>query len=311
MRIAVIVLSSVVGFLLAGFIISYIIVNRLMFVKFFKRTSDEDILKVALSDSYYDGCREEIKAAAKKFEELPFEKLEITADDGVKLAAKYYNRGKEKLIIFVHGVRSFPPYCFGVFAVEAYEKGYDLLVVDQRAHWQSGGEYITYGGKESDDLLRWIDAVDKSVKEIYLYGISMGASTVAYASDRIKDGRVKAAVADCGYTSAGELVSHILKRQKVPKFLVAAAFYFGEKVAKADMKEKTEEHLAKTDIPTFFLHGEDDYVVPKEQTVANFDACSAKKRIEIVKNAGHACAAVIGGKELRDKIFKFLGDENE
>lgn len=77
------------------------------------------------------------------------------------------------------------------------------------------------------------------------------------------------------------------------------------------MKDKTEEHLSKTDIPIFFVHGEDDTVVPASHSERNFNACRSEKRLEIVKNAGHACAAVVGGKELRDKIFLFLGDNNE
>ena len=77
------------------------------------------------------------------------------------------------------------------------------------------------------------------------------------------------------------------------------------------MKDKTEEHLSKTDIPIFFVHGEDDTVVPASHSERNFNACRSEKRLETVKNAGHACAAVVGGKELRDKIFIFLGDNNE
>ncbi|CDE21874.1 alpha/beta hydrolase [Acidiphilium sp. CAG:727] len=312
MRIIIITAVSVVAFLLLGFVISYVAVNRLMFVKFFKRRADEDVLSVSLEDGYYDNCRSEMKAAAGEIEKLSGERITTTSKDGITLSARLFSCGSDKLIMFFHGVRSYPPYCFGVFALEAYKRGYDLLFVDQRAQWESGGKYITYGKGESDDVLRWIEKIsDDKIKEIHLYGISMGASTLCYASDKITDKRVKSIVADCGYTSPRELIDHILKRQKVPEFLVAAAFHAGEKIAKAGMKDKTEEHLSKTSIPIFFIHGEDDTVVPASHSERNFNACRSKKRLEIVKNAGHACAAVVGGKELRDKIFLFLGDNNE
>lgn len=199
MRIIIITAVSLVAFLLLGFVISYAIVNRLMFVKFFKRRADEDVLSVSLEDGYYDNCRSEMKAAAGEIEKLSSERITTTSKDGITLSARLFSCGSDKLIIFFHGVRSYPPYCFGVFALEAYKRGYDVLFVDQRAQWESGGKYITYGKGESDDVLRWIEKIrDDKIKEIHLYGISMGASTLCYASDKIADKRVKSIVADSG-----------------------------------------------------------------------------------------------------------------
>lgn len=303
-----IIVLSVLAFLSVGFVVSYVIVNRLMFAKFFKRAKDEDIMSVTLEDAYYDECRDEMKSAAKKLERLPYEIVTTTAKDGILLSAKHYCRGKDKLIVLVHGVHSYPPYCFGVFALEAYDKGYDLLIIDQRAHWQSGGQYITYGNKESQDLLCWLEKID-NVSEIFCFGISMGAATLGFASDKICDPRVKALVMDCGYTSTRSLIEHLLGVRGVPKFLFKPTMLWG-KTADA-MTSSTEDCLKNTKIPVMFVHGDADVVVPVSETTKNYEACASKKDLEIVPNAGHGCATIIGGEKLRTKIFDFLGGTNE
>ena len=87
MRIIIITAVSVVAFLLLGFVISYAIVNRLMFVRFFKRRADEDVLSVSLEDGYYDNCRSEMKAAAGEIEKLSGERITTTSKDGITLSA--------------------------------------------------------------------------------------------------------------------------------------------------------------------------------------------------------------------------------
>lgn len=303
-----IIIISVFAFFAVGFVISYIIVNRIMFVRFFQRCSDKYILSNALRDSYYDNCREEMKAAAEKLNKLPYRTITTTAEDGIRLSARYYCRGNENLIIFAHGVHSYPPYCFGVFCLEAYERNFDLLIVDQRAHWQSEGKYITYGKKESSDLLRWLDAVDSDkIKNIYLFGVSMGASTIGFAADKISDSRVKALVMDCGFTSTGNLIKHILQSHGVPKFMFAPSVFLAGRTIGVSLTDTTEDCLRKTSIPTLFIHGDSDTVVPKEESERNYRACAAKKQLLIAENAGHACASVVGGADLREKIFDFLG----
>ncbi len=312
MYLALIIALSVIAFLLIGFIVSYVVVNNMMFARFFERIKTEDLLPISLKDSNYDNYREQMKEAGARLLQLPHEDITITSKDGIKLSAKYYYRGSDRLIMCFHGVHSYPPYYFGVLGLEAYEKGYDLLIVDQRTHGQSEGDYITYGQKESDDVLCWLERIaPDNAKSIYMYGISMGASTLAFASNKIKDDRVKGLIVDCGFTSVGRMFAHVIKRQHVPAFLFGAVLRKGRKTADVDMSMTTEDCLKNTTIPVMFIHGDKDVVVPQIETERNYMACSSQKRIEIVKDAGHACATIVGGEDIRAKIFDFLGGQNE
>ena len=298
-------------FAVTGFIISYIIVNYVLYVRFFRRPNEKRTRKTELHDSCYDGCREEILSAAGRMEGLPNERVYCIAKDGVKLSARYYKNGNKKLVMFCHGAHALPWNNFAVIGEDFYKEGYDILLIDERAHWDSGGQFITFGSAESEDVLCWLDMIKgNDAEEIVLYGVSMGATAIAVASDRIADGRVKAMVLDCGFSSLYELEHGIIDKRKVPFSIVSGAFDYGAFRSKALPKEKAGDHLAKTNIPALFVHGGDDAVVDKGQGEENYNACASdNKKFILVEGAGHTLASVLGGKETRDKILKFAKGE--
>ncbi|MGC3221260.1 hypothetical protein ACPTGR_14940, partial [Enterococcus faecium] len=61
-----------------------------------------------------------------------------------------------------------------------YRAGYNLFFVDSRATGNSGGDYVTFGQYESDDVLYWInqEVRERPSQKILLYGGSMGAATM-------------------------------------------------------------------------------------------------------------------------------------
>lgn len=294
--------------LVLGFVISYLTVNLIMYNRFFKKQPSERMEKGALRDSYYNPFLDEIKSAVRRMEKLPFERVTCLSRDNLNLSAKYYANKKEKIVVFCHGVHAVPWNNFSVIGEDFYKAGYDILLIEQRAHWQSEGKYITYGISEGNDILCWLEWLKSSpVKEIVLYGVSMGAASIAFASDKITDQRVKAMVLDCGFTSFNDLRLHIFQRIRLPFWMAYFAFLLGRKKAKIPLKENTKSHLSKTTIPTLFIHGDADYVVPKEHSIANFEACSARKELIIVEKAGHAVACVQGGLDIRKRILDFVG----
>lgn len=306
------VLLGVVIFSAVGFIVSYVIVNYAMYSKFFKRIKDKDLNEYKLKALCYDGYREEIFSAADRIEKLPHERLTVKSRDGLNLSARYYGSGSDKLVMFCHGAHAVPLYNFAVIAEEYLKNGYDILLIDERAHGKSEGKLLSYGKLESEDVLCWLKTLkSKNLKRIVLYGTSMGATSIAFASDAIADDRVKAMVIDCGYCSLTELERGILAKSKTPLWIVAGAFLLGSKKAEAAMKESSTEHLSKTNIPALFLHGAEDAVVDKSQSEKAYNACASdKKEIIIVDGAGHTLSSVVGGNEVRKKIIAFSEGEN-
>lgn len=88
------------------------------------------------------------------------------------------------------------------------------MVVDERAHGKSGGTYIGFGCLDRMDARLWIGYVIERLGQdcqVMLHGISMGGATVLMTTGLLLPPQVKAAVSDCGFTSAWEVFSFVLK----------------------------------------------------------------------------------------------------
>ncbi len=96
------------------------------------------------------------------------------------------------------------------------DSGYNVLIIDHRAHGNSEGKFSTMGIKETDDILSWIDfivSINPNAK-IVLHGISMGAATIMMVSgsDDLPS-NVIAAIEDCGFTSIYDEFTHQIKER--------------------------------------------------------------------------------------------------
>lgn len=290
-----------------GFFVSYIIVNVAFFEKFFGRKPQGKIERESLKSSYYDDFRKDIVEQRNKMEKLPFTRVTVKSFDGLNLSARYYDQGSDTAVIFFHGARSIPWNSFGKIGEDFLNLGYDVLLVDMCAQGESEGRYMSYGILEAQDVLSWIKMLDNGrIARLILYGSSMGASAIGYASDKITDKRVKALVLDCGFSSANELQRYILKSCHVPLWIVGGGFLLGKHVAKAEVKTTVSDHLINNDIPTLFIHGDKDTVVPISQGEKNYSACKAEKQFFKVEGAGHTVALAKGGKGLENRVLDFI-----
>ncbi len=254
-----------------------------------------------------------ISREIKKLKEREFEEVSIRSYDGLTLYGKYYQNSQstDKLIICMHGYRSNDLYDFAC-AFDYYEsRGFNVLLASQRAHEKSEGEYITFGAKERFDCKAWAEYAAKRFGfdcNIVLDGVSMGATTVLLASSLELPHNVKAIVADCGFTSAWDIVKNIMQKSHVPAFPYLYLTNALSRVkADFDFKEAdTRKAVSLTDIPIFFAHGASDHFVPCGMTVQAFDACASEKKLFIVSGAGHATSYLKAKDEYEKELDSFL-----
>lgn len=309
MKILIIILL-IIAFLVLGFFVSFPIVTKTLFNKLFTRVSDDYIEKSFKEDKEYDGVREEILSCKKQLELLPHEDL-FTYNDNLKLHAVLYKNNTEKLAVLMHGIHSSPYYNFSYIATKLYSLGYSILLVDQRSHGLSEGKYITFGILEQYDLLAWLDLIDKNlenIQEIIVYGISMGASTVGYASNKIHSDKVKALILDCGFTSFENMMKYNLKRTHT-KDLGFSNYYrrTAKKLLGVNIKDnEVKNSLKNSKIKTLFIHGELDDVVPLSHTLKNYEETTSEKDLIIIKNAKHTTSSIIGKEDFWKKFFEFI-----
>lgn len=147
-----------------------------------------------------------------------FDEVRIKAGDGIELIGYHLHSEKpaDKIVIGCHGYTTSAMKSYSSHAQFFHEAGFDVLIVDARAHGESGGKYVGFGVLDRYDLLQWIRYVKKNLgedKKILLHGTSMGATTVLMASgfDEVQND-VKGIIADCGFTSPYEIFAHVLKK---------------------------------------------------------------------------------------------------
>lgn len=292
---------GVLAFLLLGFLLSIVIVAQMCYNRFFLR---KELKSKALTDEHYAPFRKAIFDAKARMEALPYTELTCVSYDGTKLFAKYYDFGKDKTVIFMHGIFAHPLNNFAIHAEHFINWGFNVLLPDERAHGRSGGNEIAYGYRERYDLLAWIaQEHSRTNAKIVVYGISMGAMAIALASDKLP-AAVCAAVCDCGFLSVADNIKYFAKLYHAPYVVFSLMIRKCKRRLAIDVKESAGDHLKNTKVPTVFVHGLEDTATLAENSKINYSACAAPKELILVEGCGHTTAAM--NDEVLQKVYQFI-----
>ena len=219
--------------------------------------------------------------------------LTVTSRDGLKLVGKYYELTPDSPVeILFHGYRGLAERDLCGAVQRCYSVGHSALLVDQRAAGQSEGHVITFGVRESEDALVWIEAVTRrfgAARPIVLAGVSMGASTVMLAAGKPLPANVVGVLADCGYTTAEAIIKKVITKMHLPAKPLYPLVRLGA-ILYGDFDPNAADcpaALARATVPVIFFHGETDDFVPCEMSRENYAACAAPKRLVTTPGAGH------------------------
>lgn len=234
---------------------------------------------------------------AKLLEDYPPERVSITSDDGLLLRGMILTPPDPRgLALLVHGYRSDGLREFGGGIARYYlQRGWRVLLVDDRAHGESEGDFVGFGTLDCGDLLQWLRYGALRFGRgcpMVLHGVSMGAAAVLMTAgmDGLPAG-VKAIVADCGFTNAWEEFRHVLRqRTHLPTgFSLRIADRWARRYAGYGLREgDAPRSLRHAQVPVLFIHGAADDFVPVWMTEQNYEACASFKMKYICPGAGHA-----------------------
>jgi len=246
---------------------------------------------------------------------VPYERISVRSHDGLTLVGKYYagNPGAP-LIIFFHGYRSTGERdASGGFQL-CREKGWNLLVVDQRAHGESGGRTITFGIRERYDCKTWAEYAARRFgpeTPIFIWGISMGASTVLMASNLELPASVKGIVADCGFDTPAGIMKSTLRRWRWPQFPMYQFAALGARLFGGFRLNETSalECVKNAHLPILLVHGEADGIVPCEMSRALRSACASPVTLLTVPEASHGISWYVDLPAYQGALIRFM-EEN-
>jgi len=194
---------------------------------------------------------------------LKYSPVKVKSRDGLELAGWWIPGGRErKAALLVHGLHASKGSPYVLPALPAYAGlGYNVLLIDLRAHGESPGERTTLGIAETRDVLGGLDWLAQRGfprQAVVLHGWSMGAATVLMVA---AEEPVRAVVADSGYAR----LSYLL-RQRVGGLLYPGVSLAARLILKADpakaAPEEAAARLRAAGLPLYLLHGEADRTVP-------------------------------------------------
>ena len=282
------------------------------------------------SASEFDAYDEFPELKERLFTERSHEEWKLTAFDGLNLKAHFFpavaNREtaaegdtaagsatepSHVYAIIMHGYAS--TYCSMLpQAIHFMEKGYNLLLPEQRGHGGSEGDYFGFGFHEHYDLQAYINMVcDRDPEaQILLLGVSMGAATVMMAAGEYLPDNVKCVIEDCGYTSGWDQNVHVLKSQyHLPAF---PTLHFGDLLMRLKHHYSYKEaapikYVAQATVPMLFIHGDQDNFVPFSMLQPLYEACtSPEKDFLVVVGAEHANSVLVNPELYWQKVDNFV-----
>ena len=278
---------------------------------FFNPYEDRD-QKPSLPGAKYDPYRPVMRELYKNLTERPCEYVTIRSFDGLTLSGRYYHiKDGAPLDIGFHGYRSSPMTDFSGGASLSFDTKHNVLLVDQRAHGKSEGRTITFGIKERQDVLSWLDyALERfgTDTKIILYGVSMGAATVLMASELDLPDNVKAIIADCPYSTPKAIIQKVCGEMGLPPKLcwpfvvLGAKIYGGFDINEADAVRAVK----KASIPILILHGEADGFVPCDMSCEVYNANTETIQRHTFPGADHGISFLVDTKRYRQIVTDFL-----
>ncbi len=243
--------------------------------------------------------------------------------------AYYVDQGSDKTVMIHVGFRG--NWNNGIVTEEYndfYKAGYNLLFVDSRATGNSGGDYVTYGQYESDDVLYWInqEVRERPSQKILLYGGSMGAATMMSVLAKDIPVNVKGIIENCGFASIDEQLRFTYSQTVVPALPPAIKNQLDiigdqehEDLFMGLLKQyyfDQEMHLDPTaalptigmsgSLPKLIIHGTADDVVPVSNAQKLYELAGGYKDLLLVEGAGHGKAQEVDHAAYTKHVTDFL-----
>jgi uncharacterized protein len=227
------------------------------------------------------------------------ENFEVHAPDGVSLKGWKVRAPQPNgdWMLVLHGVSDNRTGNLG-HAEFLLRNGYNVVMMDSRAHGESGGTMVTYGWLERHDTVAVIDALMATEKVAHLgaLGVSMGAAN-ALQSAAI-DPRIEAVVAEdpfanlreVSYDYAGLHESPLLGKTLFRPATIVAMHEAGLAGGFAPDHVSPEEAVAARGFPVLIICGTSDHVIPCRHAERVYNAAIGPKELWEVQGAGHAAA---------------------
>jgi fermentation-respiration switch protein FrsA (DUF1100 family) len=260
---------------------------------------------------------DEIKSADQAFAQIGATRTDLvaTARDGVVLRGWKVRTARPHgdWVLLLHG-RSQNRLSMMGYARFLLNSGYSVVMMDARAHGESGGLISTYGHVERYDVKAVMDALTagENVDHAYALGESMGAAVALQAA--AVDLRIEGVIAEGAFRNLHEVMfdyaglrwSAFLGKTL---FRPAAMFAVHETEQRGGFnfnEVSPETSVSRRKFPVMLISGLSDHNIPKRHAQAIYSAAAGPKELWLVPRAHHQGALQTAPQEFQQRVLRFL-----
>lgn len=314
--IAVIAVLIIIYCIIGNVIVSAALVPDFMRkLEAFDRVTEQSYSEMVRTDE----MTENMMAAAEKTKAVLGNaggtKEKTTSYDGYELIAACFRQPEPEgkpWAVLLHGYTGWKEEMYH-HAAEYYGRGFNVLCPDLRCQGESEGDFIGMGWTDREDVMLWInDILDEyPTAKIVVQGESMGASCALMLNGLNLPENIVCLISDCAYSDSVTMFRKQLRDWfSLPDlgFISSARLWLMIRGG-YDLKDASAlNEVAKGSVPTLFIHGDQDRIVPVEAAGELYEAsCASEKELLIVEGAGHVQSCYKDPETYYTKIFDFIG----
>ena len=242
-----------------------------------------------------------------------FESMKVVSiqNDGLKLVGEFFDFGYTRTAFIVQGRSECCKYSY--FYAEPYQKaGYNILVIDTRAHGMSEGKYNTAGVKESQDVLAWCRFLHDELNQtsIVIHSICVGgsATTIAVTDPNCPE-YIDKVIFDGLFATFVDSFARHMKEQGHGKSPIYYMIWFWFRIfGKCSVRKSAPiKYIDKLNKPVLFLYGKEDiFSIPKKSQLL-FEKCGSEhKVIHWFEHGAHSRIRLVNPEEYDTAIINFV-----
>jgi alpha-beta hydrolase superfamily lysophospholipase len=245
--------------------------------------------------------------------------VEIEARDCAHLRAWFFAPAisNGSCVLLLHGVADSRASQMGL-ANLLLQNHYSVLAPDSRAHGDSGGEIVTYGVLEADDIHRWVDWLEASQHPRNFFGVGASLGAGILLQSLAVEHRFRAVVAESPFANLERVsVDRVAQRIPAPNALGSAiatplvwsGFIYARWKYGVDLwRASPEEVVSGTSTPVLLIHGlQDTNIYPSHsQVIGSRNPKNVK--LWLVPGAHHMTVYRTAPAECESKLLSWFVD---
>lgn len=257
----------------------------------------------------------------------PWQDFVFESPGGALVRGQYLSAGERAPVaVFVHGI-AWTRHGMLKYMKHFMERGWSVVMFDLPGHGESPAPrrrmYPSYGFFEKHDVLEGLRVVQKLFPHAPMTGLvgeSLGAATALQCAPLAEEDasvRLDFVIADCSFSSAGEILLEQLRMVRIPNFIawpssrivrLLAWLLRGFDICKASPMEA----ILTANTPIMLVHGMEDRYVPTMMSVrmasARMSRSGALTRLVLIPGARHAKSVMIGPDQWVQEAFAFIDE---